>query len=49
MIPIIIANMNPLKVSPPKTKMARSTISVVSEVLSVRLSVEFNAKFTFFP
>ena len=43
---MIRANINPLIDSPPKIKIAISTISVVSEVLRVLLKVLFNAVLT---
>ena len=49
MIPTIIANMNPRRLSPPKTKMAKSTIKVVKDVFNVRLKVLFKASFTCSP
>jgi len=38
-----MANMNPRNDSPPKMKMAKSTIKVVNEVFKVRLKVLFKA------
>ena len=40
--PRIIANANERMLSPPRKKMQRSTMSVVSEVITVRVSVLLN-------